>query len=91
MTDYTLETFIRDCFIAARQVFAYSNANGRLPAGLADVLPEAETAQDLTYTPGQNGHFEISGKRAGQVVVYASSLPLSTFVARARDAIREGS
>jgi hypothetical protein len=79
-----------DIYVVAAQVFGYRDANGRLPDNLIDALTEPESAEGLTYTRGPEGIFEIAGARAGQVVVYVSTQPLTQFVASARAAIIEG-
>ena len=79
-----------DIYIVAAQVIGYRDANGRLPGSLIEALAESEAAEGLAYRPGPDGTFEIAGERAGQVVVYTSTEPLTQFVASARSAVREG-
>ena len=79
-----------DIYLAAAQVIGYRDAKGRLPENLIDALAEPEAAEGLTYTLGPNGTFEIAGERAGQVVVYISTEPLTEFVASAREAVVRG-
>ena len=79
-----------DIYLAAAQVIGYRDANGRLPENLIDALAEPGAAEGLTYTLGPNGTFEIAGERAGQVVVYISTEPLTEFVANARAAVVRG-
>ena len=77
-----------DIFAVAAQVFGYQSEHGSLPSSLEEALSEPEAAVGLTYTAGADGVFEISGERAGQVVVYTSTQPLRQFVAEARAAVR---
>jgi hypothetical protein len=77
-----------DLFVVARQVIVYRDTNGRLPSALVDALSDPAVGEDITYEPGPNGTFEISGVRNGLVVLYSSTTPLSQFVAGARAAVR---
>ena len=79
-----------DIYIVAAQVIGYREANGRLPGSLIEALAESEAAEGLAYRPGPGGTFEIAGERAGQVVVYTSTEPLTQFVASARSAVMKG-
>lgn len=79
-----------DIYVVAAQVIGYRDANGQLPGSLIEALAEPGSAEGLTYSPGPDGTFEVAGERAGQVVVYTSTEPLTQFVASARSAVREG-
>jgi hypothetical protein len=79
-----------DIYIVAAQVIGYRDANGQLPGSLIEALADPEAAEGLTYRPSPDGTFEIAGERAGRVVVYTSTEPLTQFVASARSAVREG-
>jgi hypothetical protein len=78
-----------DIYLVAAQVLGYREANGQLPAKLEDALIEPEAAQGLTYFLRPDDVFEIAGERGGQVVVYASTEPISQFVAGARTAVMQ--
>lgn len=78
-----------DIYLVAAQVLAYHEANGRLPTNLEDALVEPKAAEGLAYSLRPDGIFEIAGERAGQIVAYVSSEPLSQFVANARAAVMQ--
>lgn len=72
-----------DVFAAAASIRRYAEANGRLPATLAEAWPRG-AAGTMTYEALPAGAFRLVGRRDGAEVRYHSSEPMADLLRAAR-------